>query len=111
MSEISVHSRPRRLAEWINPTGAKKVYSFVDKVYRWKNLEIAWERVQANRGSGGVDGWSTCAASSSRLCRWVDCNVNCNRTPISLNRCGRYRSRRRENRVSFVTLEIPTSAS
>ena len=30
----------------------------MDKVYKQKNLEIAWERVQANRGSGGVDGQS-----------------------------------------------------
>jgi RNA-directed DNA polymerase len=44
--------------DWINPTGAKKVHSLVDKVYKQKNLEIAWERVQANRGSGGVDGQS-----------------------------------------------------
>jgi retron-type reverse transcriptase len=56
MSEIPVHSRPRRLAEWINPTGARKVHSLVDKVYQRKNLEIAWEKVKANRGSGGVDG-------------------------------------------------------
>jgi hypothetical protein len=32
MSEIPVHSRPRRLADWINPTGAKKVHSLIDKV-------------------------------------------------------------------------------
>jgi retron-type reverse transcriptase len=44
--------------DWINPTGAKKVHSLVDKVYKQKNLEIAWERVKANRGSGGVDGQS-----------------------------------------------------
>jgi group II intron reverse transcriptase/maturase len=56
MSEIPVHPRPRRLADWINPTGAKKVHSLVDKIYKQKNLGIAWERVQANRGSGGVDG-------------------------------------------------------
>ena len=56
MSEIPVHSRPRRLADWINPTGAKKVHSLVDKVYQRKNLEMAWEKVKANRGSGGVDG-------------------------------------------------------
>jgi RNA-directed DNA polymerase len=56
MSEIPVHPGPRRLADWINPTGAKKVHSLVDKIYKQKNLEIAWERVQANRGSGGVDG-------------------------------------------------------
>ena len=58
MSEIPVHHRPRRLADWINPTGAKKVHSLVDKVYKRKNLEMAWEKVQANRGSGGVDGQS-----------------------------------------------------
>ena len=46
MSEIPVHSRPRRLADWINPTGARKVHSLVDKVYQWKNLEMAWEKVK-----------------------------------------------------------------
>ena len=56
MSEIPVHFRPRRLSDWITPTGAKKVHSLIDKVYKRKNLEIAWEMVQANRGSGGVDG-------------------------------------------------------
>jgi group II intron reverse transcriptase/maturase len=30
----------------------------VDKVYKRKNLEMAWEKVKANRGSGGVDGQS-----------------------------------------------------
>src|ERR1700733_8404789 len=58
MSEIPVHSRPRRLVDWINPTGARKVHSLVDKVYKRKNLEMAWENVKANRGSGGVDGQS-----------------------------------------------------
>src|SRR5271157_2574980 len=56
MSEIPVHFRPRRLSDWINPTGAKKVHSLIDKVYKRKNLEMAWEKVCANRGSGGVDG-------------------------------------------------------
>ena len=56
MSEIPVHSRPRRLVDWINPTGARKVHSLIDKVYKRKNLEMAWEKVKANRGSGGVDG-------------------------------------------------------
>src|SRR5712691_5135713 len=61
MSEIPVHPRPRRLADWINPTGARKVHgtcvphSLIDKVYPRKNLEMAWEKVKANRGSGGVD--------------------------------------------------------
>jgi len=58
MSEKPVHPRPRRLADWINPTGAKKVHSLIDKVYKRKNLEMAWDRVEANRGSGGVDGQS-----------------------------------------------------
>src|SRR3978361_824127 len=58
MSEIPVHLRPRRLADWLNPTGTGKVHSLIDKVYKRKNLEIAWERVRANRGSGGVDGQS-----------------------------------------------------
>jgi retron-type reverse transcriptase len=44
--------------DWINPTGARKVHSLVDKVYQRKNLEMAWEKVKANRGSGGVDGQS-----------------------------------------------------
>jgi group II intron reverse transcriptase/maturase len=56
MSETPVHRRPRRLANWINPTDANKVHSLIDKVYKRKNLEMAWEKVKANRGSGGVDG-------------------------------------------------------
>jgi len=58
MSEIPVHPHLRRLADWINPTEAKKVHSLIDKIYQRKNLEIAWERVRANRGSGGIDGQS-----------------------------------------------------
>ena len=50
--------RPRRLADWLNPTGARKVHSLVDKVYQWKNLELAWRKVKANHGAGGVDGQS-----------------------------------------------------
>ena len=56
MSERPEPLRPRRLVDWINPTGAKKVHSLIDKVYKRKNLEMAWEKVRANRGSGGVDG-------------------------------------------------------
>jgi len=58
ISERPEHHRPRRLADWINPTGARKEHSLIDKVYKWKNLEIAWERVKANRGAGGIDGES-----------------------------------------------------
>jgi RNA-directed DNA polymerase len=56
MSEKPVHSRLRRLVDWINLMGTKKVHSLIDKVYKRKNLEMAWEKVKANRGSGGVDG-------------------------------------------------------
>ena len=54
--EKPVRSRLRRLVDWINLTDAKKVHSLIDKVYKRKNLEMAWEKVKANRGSGGVDG-------------------------------------------------------
>jgi len=30
----------------------------VDKVYKMKNLEIAWQRVKRNKGAGGIDGES-----------------------------------------------------
>ena len=56
MSEIPVRPAPRRLVDWINPTGAKKVHSLIDKVYKRENLVMAWEKVKENRGSGGVDG-------------------------------------------------------
>jgi group II intron reverse transcriptase/maturase len=56
LSEKPVRSGLRRLVDWINLTGAKKVHSLIDKVYKRKNLEMAWEKVKANRGSGGVDG-------------------------------------------------------
>ena len=61
LSEKPVRSRPRRLVDWINLTGAKKVHSLIDKVYKRKNLEMAWEKVKENRGSGGVDGQSLTA--------------------------------------------------
>jgi RNA-directed DNA polymerase len=45
LSERPGHHRPRRLADWINPTGARKVHPLIDKVYKRKNSEIARERV------------------------------------------------------------------
>jgi RNA-directed DNA polymerase len=56
--EKPIGQTPRRLADWLNPTGAKKVHSLVDKIYQMKNLELAWEKVRRNKGAGGVDGQS-----------------------------------------------------
>jgi len=66
LSERPEHHRPRRLADWINPAAARKVHSLIDKVYKRKNLEIAWERVKANQGAGGVDGESIEAFGEQR---------------------------------------------
>jgi RNA-directed DNA polymerase len=67
MCEIPVHFRPRRLVDWINPTGAKKkVHSLIDKVFKRENLKIAWDRVRANKGSGGVDGQSMAAFAAQQ---------------------------------------------
>lgn len=33
----------------------RKVHSLIDKVYHPTNLELAWQLVKANRGSGGID--------------------------------------------------------
>ena len=60
-SSIRERSRscwPRRLADWLNPTEAWKVHSLVDKVYKLKNLELAWQKVRRNKGAGGIDGES-----------------------------------------------------
>jgi RNA-directed DNA polymerase len=56
MSERPRSERPRRLADWLNPTGQRKVHSLVDKVYQRKNLELAWAKVKQNGGAGGIDG-------------------------------------------------------
>ena len=37
ISEKPIRQYPRRLADWLNPTGAKKVHSLVDKGYKMKN--------------------------------------------------------------------------
>lgn len=58
ISEKPLGDKPRRLVHWLNPTGEKKVHSLVDKVYKLKNLELAWGKVKRNRGAGGIDGQS-----------------------------------------------------
>jgi|GEM_PF-4364504 len=34
--------------------GHFKVHSLIDKVYSRVNLRLAWQKVRANRGAGGV---------------------------------------------------------
>lgn len=58
LSERPSSHHLRRLSDWLNPTGSRKVHSLVDKVYKRKNLELAWQRVKRNRGCGGIDGQS-----------------------------------------------------
>jgi hypothetical protein len=66
-SERPVRHGPRRLADWINLAGTGKVHSLVDKVYKGKNLYMAWERVKANGGAGlCAVPWSR--MTSARLC-------------------------------------------
>ena len=56
LSERPGRHEPRRLTDWLNPTGERKVHSLVDKIYQRKNLQVAWEKVKRNRGAGGIDG-------------------------------------------------------
>ena len=58
LSEKPISDKPRRLADWLNPTGERKVHSLIDKVYKQKNLELAWDKVKRNKGAGGIDGQS-----------------------------------------------------
>jgi group II intron reverse transcriptase/maturase len=58
LSEKPRSDRPRKLADWLNPTGAVKVHSLIDKIYKPKNLELAWEKVKRNKGAAGIDGQS-----------------------------------------------------
>jgi len=70
MSEKPVHSRRRKLVDWINLTDAKKVHSLIDKVYKRKNLEMAWEKVKERRSSPeSVSAWG--CNSPGRLDGWL----------------------------------------
>jgi RNA-directed DNA polymerase len=48
----------RMLATLGNGVKGGKWYSLIDKVARLETLEIAWQKVAANKGSAGVDGQS-----------------------------------------------------
>jgi hypothetical protein len=62
LSEKPVRSRLRRLADWINLTDVKKVHSLIDKVYKRKNLEMAWDK-----GEGEPGKWRSRWAESGGL--------------------------------------------
>lgn len=57
-NEKPVRRASRRLVDWLKPSHGTKVHSLVDKIYHPGNLRLAWEKVRANRGSGGIDGES-----------------------------------------------------
>ena len=57
-NEKPVRRASRRLVDWLKPSQGTKVHSLVDKIYQPDNLRLAWEKVRANRGSGGIDGGS-----------------------------------------------------
>ena len=40
MSEKPVRDRPRRLADWLNPAGDKKVHSLVDLIHLIPTLNL-----------------------------------------------------------------------
>jgi len=46
LSEKPIRRHSRRLVDWLKLAGARKVHSLVDKVYKMKNLELAWEKVR-----------------------------------------------------------------
>jgi group II intron reverse transcriptase/maturase len=58
LSEKPKRLTPRRLSDHLKLEGQKKVHSLVDKIYKRKNLELAWEKVRSNQGAPGADGVS-----------------------------------------------------
>jgi hypothetical protein len=47
---------PRMLSALGNGVKGGKWYSLIDKVYAPATLQLAWQKVQANKGAAGVDG-------------------------------------------------------
>ena len=87
-------------------------YSLIDKVYQRKNLEMAWAKVKANRGIGGVDGQSLtgfaaqCDQQLDRLHSELKEDVY-RPQPLRQVHLPRGRPRRRESRGGFRMLGIP----
>ena len=54
-TEDTKERRASRASERERRGRRRKVHSLIDKVYSRKNLELAWEKVKKNHGSGGID--------------------------------------------------------
>ena len=74
MREKPVRDRPRRLADWLNPAGDKKVHSSEEQVSKRKGLAVARFRSanlnQATRGWGSRlkrEPFTQCELGSVRL--------------------------------------------
>ena len=55
----------RMVAALDNGVKGGKWYGLIDKVYAPKTLELAWQKVKANKGAAGVDGQSVKAFGAS----------------------------------------------
>ena len=73
MNEKPVHSRLRRLVDWINLMGAKKVHSLIGKVYKRKNSSAC---LQQKGESGAVEVWmgKLWRLQRSWASSWIGCN-------------------------------------
>jgi RNA-directed DNA polymerase len=67
LSEKPISDKPRKLADWLNPAGEVKVHSLIDKIYKLKNLELAWDKVKRNKGAAGIDGQSIDEFENNRV--------------------------------------------
>ena len=76
LSEKPISDKPRRLADWLNPTGEKKVHSLIDKVYKQKNLELAWDKVRRNKGAGVLMGKASRSLKATAVRISLDCMMN-----------------------------------
>jgi RNA-directed DNA polymerase len=66
-----------------------KWHSLNDKVYRPRNLRAAWEKVQANKGSGGIDGMTItefAKDADERLARLSEALRNGSYKPLPVRR-------------------------
>ncbi len=61
----------------------------VDKIYKKKNLELAWQKVRQNRGVGGIDGQSIEEFEVHLAENLADCTKNSRMPHIPLSQFDR----------------------